>query len=506
MSKVDNQGRKENVSNQEHGSLEWVNPKSIIDSNTNPRRIVDIAELVESVRSVGIIEPLIVRRVNDFRPMMTVLVCGARRLAAAKAAGLSEIPVYVRDLTESEGLELQIIENRDRQDVHPMDEAYAYQQLLSAPLPDGSERTVENVAERCGVAIGRLHRSLGLLKLCESVQALFRDDKITSKVAQLISTLKPSEQASAADHVADKDGLGALPYPLVVKYIQETFLLDLANAPFDVSSSEFSAPPCAECPKRSGSQPDLFGGFDGLELCSDPACYSRKGKLSWKKVSGAAKQGGQAVLSDKAAAEIFRFGATEVPDTSSYVSVESVCPQDPARRSYLQVLGDQAPETVLARDGRGGVHRLIDREQAGIVIARMLPPEIVAETAKIETAKEEEKKADEATVQARKEFNALYDATRTNMHARRNELPVRLIAQTFLGQARKTRAAYGITAKNLAIFLADKNTAELCEIIMDSILEIYAVDLESLVEIGWPYLPDDSKSTKKAVKKKASKK
>src|SRR6266481_4170517 len=110
---------------------EYVNVPlaQLVESSTNPRKTFDeekLEELAESIRSKGVLSPLLTRRVNGHFE----IVSGARRYRAAQRAGLSEVPVRLADISDEEALETQIVENVLRADVHPFEEA----QRFSAPL------------------------------------------------------------------------------------------------------------------------------------------------------------------------------------------------------------------------------------------------------------------------------------------------------------------------------------------------------------------------------------
>jgi len=114
----------------------------LAESTTNPRKTFDEAsleELAQSIRSHGVLSPLVVRQLNGHLE----IVSGARRYRAAQRAGLAEIPVRLLELTDSEAQELQIIENVQRADVHPFGEAQGFQALLERE--DGAY-TIEKIA------------------------------------------------------------------------------------------------------------------------------------------------------------------------------------------------------------------------------------------------------------------------------------------------------------------------------------------------------------------------
>jgi len=105
----------------------------LVESSTNPRKAFDekeLDELAESIRSKGILSPLLVRRENGHFEIVT----GARRYRAAQRAGLREVPVHIVSMSDAEILETQIIENIQRADVHPFEEAKGFRALLERGL------------------------------------------------------------------------------------------------------------------------------------------------------------------------------------------------------------------------------------------------------------------------------------------------------------------------------------------------------------------------------------
>ena len=125
------------MSTQNIAATEYRNvPLSILtESKTNPRRIFEDAalkELAESIRSQGVLSPLLVRPLND---RSFEIVAGARRYRAAQMAESETIPVRIVNLTDAEALEAQLIENLQRRDVHPLEEAQGFRALLNLDEP-----------------------------------------------------------------------------------------------------------------------------------------------------------------------------------------------------------------------------------------------------------------------------------------------------------------------------------------------------------------------------------
>ena len=123
---------------------------SIQESKTNPRRQFDeakLAELAGNIRQHGVLQPILVRPLPNGDLSLFELVAGARRYRASKLAGRETIPASVRELTDTQCLELQLIENLQRADVHELDEARGYAALMQLQ-PD--TYTVETLAEKIG--------------------------------------------------------------------------------------------------------------------------------------------------------------------------------------------------------------------------------------------------------------------------------------------------------------------------------------------------------------------
>ncbi len=128
-----------------------------------------LAELVESVKIHGILQPLVIRRVGS----ELQVIAGERRLQAAKRAGLERVPVVIREATDREMLELALVENLQREDINPMEAAEAYQRLIRE-----FNLTQEQVAEQVGKSRSTVTNSLRLLNLPEAIRASLRKGEI----------------------------------------------------------------------------------------------------------------------------------------------------------------------------------------------------------------------------------------------------------------------------------------------------------------------------------------
>ena len=168
-------------------------------SPTNPRARMDEAslrELTESVRQHGVLQPVLVRPrwAIEGPPPPYELICGHRRLAAARAAGLHEIPAIVREMDDASALELQITENIERADLHPLDEARRYERLITVHKYDA-----QRIGDRIGRSARYVHDRVKLLQLVPALQQLFLEGRISAGHAVVLARLKPSDQGRAVD-------------------------------------------------------------------------------------------------------------------------------------------------------------------------------------------------------------------------------------------------------------------------------------------------------------------
>lgn len=172
----------------------------LIDPNEyQPRtnfKLDKLEELAQSIRENGIVQPVLVRR-QGFRYQ---LISGERRWRAAQIAGLSKIPVVVHEVPDEKVLELSLIENIQREDLNPIEEAHAFQRLI-----DGLGLTQEEVARRVGRDRTSVTNYVRLLKLPKDIQTLVEDEKLSMGHARAILGLNSEEsQRQLAREVVTK--------------------------------------------------------------------------------------------------------------------------------------------------------------------------------------------------------------------------------------------------------------------------------------------------------------
>src|SRR3984957_2948863 len=208
--------------------------KELVESSTNPRKSFDEAaldELAGSIRSKGVPAPLLVRRINGHFE----IVAGARRYRAAQRAGLEEIPVRISTFTDAEALEIQIIENIQRADVHPFEEAQGFRALLDR---EGVGYTIESIAAKTGKAAAYIAKHLRLLNLTPRLAEAFTAGQIGIEHALLIAKLGTEAQEKALTHCFDgyyaaNDAERSLvPASSLQAWIAQNVYLSLQSVPF----------------------------------------------------------------------------------------------------------------------------------------------------------------------------------------------------------------------------------------------------------------------------------
>ena len=174
--------------NEESNGAVSLKISEIEPNRAQPRKDFDeaaLSELAESIARHGLLQPILVRplTLGGYE-----IVAGERRYRAARMAGLTEVPVIIRELSESETMELALIENLQREDLTPLEEALGYEVLINE-----HGFTQEEVAETVGKSRPAVANSLRLLKLPESIADYLKEDKITAGHARALLTL-PTEE------------------------------------------------------------------------------------------------------------------------------------------------------------------------------------------------------------------------------------------------------------------------------------------------------------------------
>lgn len=257
---------------------EFLPIKQLNPSPTNPRKRFPEgpqAELAESIKTQGVIEPLIVRKNGKGYE----IVCGERRYRAAKDAGLESLPCIVRGLTDEQVLDIQIHENLHRQDVHPIDEAIGYK-----VIHDTLKCSIPELAARLGKDARFVHQRLRLNDLLPEFRKAVENDWLSISVAYLIARYNEDKQKVilrevtrySKGKVTTNSHLGR---DSIERIIQNHVECELADAPFDLKDDRLRKDglKCVDCTLRAGANPTLFEPVKAKDdRCLDATCFSNK--------------------------------------------------------------------------------------------------------------------------------------------------------------------------------------------------------------------------------------
>lgn len=258
-------------------------------SLTNPRKHFDdstLTELSESIKEHGVLQPILVRPIPplDTEKVKYELVCGERRFRASKLAGLTEIPAMVKELTHIEAFEAQILENLQREDVSPLDEARAFSSLMQKEtidwLASKINKSKKYVLDRiklldlCDYAMETL--DAGVLPLGHAVLLSKIDKEKQDKIMRnhgLITNVNMSKDKSDYTH-----SYCTKTHSNLKTIIQSEVMLSFDRVNFDLNDADLlpNAGACQTCPKRTINENLLFEDITEKDMCTDSFCYKAK--------------------------------------------------------------------------------------------------------------------------------------------------------------------------------------------------------------------------------------
>ncbi len=317
-------------------SFELIRLTQLHPSPTNPRKNFPedkLQELAETIKDHGIIEPIIVRPWAEWDdPNMNYeIVSGERRFRASKLAGAETIPALIRHLTDDQVLEIQVIENLQREEVHPIEEAEGYQLLM-----DRTGCSAEEMAHKVGKSKAYIYARLKLTALHDGARDAFREGKLNASTALLIARIPGKKLQEDALEAITEDGYdGPMSYREAAQYIQQNYMLRLSDAPFPLDWEDLPRiKSCAGCSCRSGNQPELFADIESADVCTDPPCLARKREAWAERKRAEAEQHGLEVITGKEAEKIIPHWVTDDLQSlrGGYLALDARCEEaEPVR-------------------------------------------------------------------------------------------------------------------------------------------------------------------------------
>jgi ParB/RepB/Spo0J family partition protein len=306
--------------------------EKIVTSRTNPRQHFDEAKLTElasSIRASGVHQPILVRPLpadrleetskpafnpraawpfpkdEDYVRPTHEIVAGERRYRASQRAGKATIPAMVRRLTDAQVLEIQLVENLQRDDLTELEEAEGYERLINE-----TGLAKEDIAEKIGKSRSYVYARLKLLDLGQEGRKALQEGKLDFSRALLVARIpdptlqiKTLKELTATNH----DGELRMGVRAAQLWVRQNVMVPLKDARFNAGDANLcpDAGACTHCPKRTGANPDLFTEtVGGPDLCTDPHCFDTKHQAHSQQLIDKARNKGMEVIEGKEALEL----------------------------------------------------------------------------------------------------------------------------------------------------------------------------------------------------------
>jgi ParB/RepB/Spo0J family partition protein len=292
-------------------------------SPTNPRKRfnqVKLQELADSIKEHEVMQPIVVRPMPGLFEAYEI-VAGERRWRGSRLATKPTIPAMVRKLTDLQVLQLQVIENSQRDDLHPLEEAKGFKYILDNQ--DAANWNADQLAEKVGKSRTYIYNTLKLNELCVYSQDMFLDDRFGREVALLIARI-PGEklQTEATKEIITPDWQGQTKsFREVQRILREKYTLKLASAPFKITDETLVpfAGSCKTCPHKSGNCTQDYPDIESADVCTNTECFSAKKAAHIEQL----KELGAKVIDGAAARKILPGGWDLHQD---YVRIGDNCP------------------------------------------------------------------------------------------------------------------------------------------------------------------------------------
>jgi len=498
---------------------------SITVSPTNPRKHFDQAkldELAESILRHGVLQPVLVRPIRRGITEDVVgyeLVAGERRFRASRQAALSDIPAIVRELDDKSALEVQVIENLQRDDLHPLEEAEGYQALLRDHGYDA-----DTLAAKIGKSRSYVYGRIKLTECCAEVKQQLLDGKISHSIALLIARLPEADiQKQALEMALDDD----LSYRDAKAAIESEFMLRLAGVPWKLDDADLvpDAGACASCQFRTGNQVELFGEVaKGADACTKPSCFSAKHNALWERTKADAKDRGIRVLSDSDSARAFEAHGG-LKHSGPFVDATEPCYEDSKRRTYEKIVGKRI-QPLLARSPKGKVVKLYDKSELAAALKVAGVTKAATSMARTDTYALQQRREAEKRKVDRAVEKAVIEAVMPRLaELPLNEATLRLIAIAMASERYykledffKRRGVKGLTRerreKVMGEVILGMSTGEMLAMIMESLITFSPTEMRreadkslpgqlcDLVGVDWKGLEKGIRDAAAAKKKK----
>ncbi len=335
-----------------------VDIDKVLPSKFNPRKTfekVGMKELEDSIKKHGILQPILVRGAETKKGEVFFstyeIICGERRHRAAVAAGLKQIPVRVVEMDDASVLEVQVIENLQRADLHPLEEAEGYESLIDKH----GYTNAEDIAAKVGKSTGYVYGRMKLCNLIPECRKMFYREELTPATAILIARMPKDVQLEAAKAITEEQWNGKMSTEQARRHIQNNYMLNLKDAKFaknDKICPERGS--CTTCLKRTKNDTLLFDDIGKEDKCTDAECFNAKKQAVVDIAIEKAKKTGHTVVDSEKA---FQYGSQL---SGGFKALDSICYKDGKNRTYKELMKNSDIKPLLAVDGEGRVHEVIN--------------------------------------------------------------------------------------------------------------------------------------------------
>lgn len=268
-----------------HLSLDSIDPSTTPIQARRRARFTDAAleELAQSIRSVGVAQPIVVIPTQG----RFEIVAGERRWLAARRAGLDTIPATVRDLTPGQALEIQLVENLQRDGLHPLEEAEGYAQLREL-----NHINADDIAAKIGKSRAYVYARLKLLALIPEAKAALESGALDPSRALPLARLRSPKLQKKGLEIIQQRG-ESWSHRAVIRHLADACTTPLDRAPFPLDRADIITAedrltakeraeqpcidtPCTVCPHNSHNDPELQADLDDKHVCTHPPCHAIK--------------------------------------------------------------------------------------------------------------------------------------------------------------------------------------------------------------------------------------
>lgn len=400
-------------------------------SPTQPRKRFDqekLDQLTESMREHGFtLSALTVRpkpgdsgKNGDSR---FEIVTGERRARAANAAGIVKAPCFVRDLSDEEVVEQQLIENVQREDLTPIEEAEGYKQILALVHPGTGKKvyTIASLAKRIGKKERYIFDSLALCNLDPTTKAEVESGRLAKKTAGLIGRVpEESQRRKFAEQVLHpQKEEGPLSHRKAEELMHREFIRDLRVATFDpedpnllpveeVGGKRLAGGACTDCPFRAGNTAAAGDvAKQKHSICLNPSCYDRKQAAEWVtwQAANTDPEKKRIALSEVQCKKMFAYGNQIAPesglvDLSDHPDTSDLKAGEDSPGTWRTLVAGAEIQVFVVRDRFMKLRELVKRDMA-LEAARTINKHTVFKTAQRDKPKPEETRRQEEKVKER---------------------------------------------------------------------------------------------------------